>query len=142
MRSVGPLVHVVAGLELAAVRLGQDVDPLQPLHGRDGVPVRDDQSERGSVVETQWLAVHLVGDQDLRRRIGCVGERQGAYEGQVVLVGLREHRLEVVRAVVGALEADLDAVACRVRLLEHVVEEGAGPARGRDRVVAPGFPDG
>ena len=35
------------------------------------------------------LAVHLVGDEDLRRRIGGVGEGQGADEGQVVLVGLR-----------------------------------------------------
>src|SRR5215204_7264993 len=58
VRSVGPLVHVVAGLKLAAVRLGQHGDSLQPLHGRDGVPVRDDESEGGSVVETQWLAVH------------------------------------------------------------------------------------
>ena len=95
------------------------------------------EPERGSVVGAQRLAVHLVGDQDLGRRIGRVGERQRAHEGQVVLVGLREDRLEVVRAVVGALEADVDAVRGRARLLEHLVQEGAGPARGRDGVVAP-----
>ena len=93
------------------------------------------------MVGTQRLAVHLVGDQDLGRRIGCVGERQSADEGQVVLVGVREHRVEVVRAVVGALEADVDAVARGARLLQDVVEEGAGPARGRDGVVAPGLAD-
>ena len=141
VRSVGPLVHVVAGLKLAAVRLGQHVDSRQPLHGRDGVPVRDDESERRSVVETQWLGVHHVGDQDLGRGIGCVGERQSVFEGQVVRVGLREYRLHLVRAVVGALEPDVDAVACGVRLLQHVGEEGAGPACGGDCVAARGFPD-
>ena len=90
---------------------------------------------------TQRLAVHLVGDQDLRRRIGRVGERQRANEGQVVLVGVREDRLEVVRAVVGAFEPDVDAVRGRARLLQHLVQEGAGPARGRDRVVAPWLTD-
>ena len=72
------------------------------------------------MVGVQRLAVHLVGDQDLRRRIGCVGEGERAHEAQVGLVGLRQHRLEVIRAVVGAVEADLDAVRCR-----------AAPARGR-----------
>jgi hypothetical protein len=33
------------------------------------------------VVETEWLAVHRVGDQDLGRGIGRVGERQSAFEG-------------------------------------------------------------
>ena len=49
-RTVRPLVHVVAGLELAGERLGQDVDAREPLDRRDGVPVRHDQSERGAVV--------------------------------------------------------------------------------------------
>ena len=68
--------------------------------------------EGRAVVGTQRLAVHLVGDQDLRGRVGGVGERQGADERQVVLVGVREHGVEVVGAVVGALEAHVDAV-CR-----------------------------
>ena len=48
-----------------------------------------------------------------------------------------EHRVEVVGAVVGAVEAHFDA--CRLRLcpLEHLVQEGAGPSCGRDCVVAP-----
>src|SRR5215211_3044153 len=48
-RPVGPLVHVVARLELAGEPLGQDVDPLQPFHRGDGVPVGHDESERGAV---------------------------------------------------------------------------------------------
>ena len=40
---VGPLVDVVAGLELSGVGLGEDVDALEPLHGGDGVPVGHDQ---------------------------------------------------------------------------------------------------
>ena len=137
--AVGPLVHVVPGLELAGVRLGQDVDPLEPFHRGDGVPVGHDDPEGRSVVGTQRLAVHLVGDQDLRGRIGGVCERQGADEGQVVLVGVGEHGVEVVRAVVGALEAHVDAVCPGTRLLEHLVEQGALPAGGRDGVVAPGL---
>ena len=49
--SIRPLVDVVTRLELAGVRLGQDVDPLQPLHGGNGVPVGHDQPERRPVVE-------------------------------------------------------------------------------------------
>ena len=114
--SVWPLVDVVAGLELAGVRLGQDVDPLQPLHGGDGVPVGHDQPERGAVVGDERLAVHLVGDQDLGRRIGCVGEWERALEAQVGSVGLWRARVEVVGPVVGAVEADFDAVGCRLGL--------------------------
>ncbi len=104
VRAIGPLVHVVAGLELADVRLGQDVDPLQPLHGRDGVPVGHDEPEGRAVVGAQRLAVHLVGDQDLGCRIGGVGERSGTRTKVRSAVSvLREDRLEVVGAVVGAL---------------------------------------
>src|SRR4051794_9253251 len=49
-RAVGPLVHVVAGLELAGERLGQDVDVLEPLDRGDGIPVRNDQAEGRAVV--------------------------------------------------------------------------------------------
>ncbi len=52
MRTIGPLEHVVAGLELARVPLGEDVDPFEPLHGRDGVPVRHDEAEGRPVVGT------------------------------------------------------------------------------------------
>jgi len=45
VRPVGPLVDVVARLELAGEPLGQDVDALQPLHRRDGVPLGNDQPE-------------------------------------------------------------------------------------------------
>jgi hypothetical protein len=89
------------------------------------------------VVGTQRLAVHLVGDQNLRRGIGRPGKGQSADEGQVVPAGLRQDRTEVVRAVVGAFEADVDAVRGRPRLRQHVVQERASPARGGDRVVAP-----
>ena len=66
-------------------------------------------------------------------------ERQGADEGQVVLVGVGEHGVEVVRAVVGALEAHVDTICTGTRLLEHLVQQGASPAGGRDGVVAPGL---
>ena len=95
--TIGPLVDVVAGLELAGVWLGENVDSLQPLDGGDGVPVGHDEPERGTVVGGQWFAVHLVGDQDLRFRIGCVLERERTHEGQVFAVGLRQDGLEVVR---------------------------------------------
>ena len=130
--SIRPFVDVVAGLKLAHVRFGQDVDPLQPFHGGDGVPVGHDQPEGGSVVGGQRLAVHLVGDQDLCRRIGCVGEGERAHEAQVGLVGLRKHRLEVIRAVVGALEADLDAVRCRAGRAPGP-RAGGRPSTGRSR---------
>ena len=89
------------------------------------------------MVGAQGLAVHLVGDQDLGRGIDCVGERERAHEPQVGLVGLWKDRLEVVGAVVGTLEPNLHAVRCRARPLQHLVEEGALPAGGRDRVVTP-----
>ena len=131
----------MAGLELAGVRLGQDVDPCQPFHGGDGVPVGHDEPERGAVVGGERFAVHLVGDQDLRRRIGCVRKGERAHEGQVVRLVSGKDRLEVVRAVVGAFEANLDAVCRRLRLLEDVVQEGARPAGGGDGVVAPRLAD-
>ena len=49
--------------------------------------------------------------------------------------------MEVVRAAVGAFEPHLDTVAGGSGLLEHVAEEGAGPAGGGDGVVAPWFAD-
>src|SRR5207247_5706009 len=81
--TIGPFVDVVAGLKLADVRLGQDVDPFQPLHGCNREPVGHDQPEGSSVVGAERLTVHLVGDQDLGRWIGCVGEGQRAHDGQV-----------------------------------------------------------
>ena len=67
----------------------------------------------------------------------AIDERQGAHERQVVLVGVGEDRGEVVRAVVGAFEPHVDAAGRRLHLLEHVGQAGAGPAGGRDGVVAP-----
>src|SRR5215218_10698041 len=52
-RTIGPLVHVVARLELADVRLGQDVDVLQPFHGGDAVPVGHDEPERRAMVRVE-----------------------------------------------------------------------------------------
>ena len=43
----------------------------------------------------------------------------------------------MVGAVVGSFEANVDAVAGRLHLLQHVVQEGACPAGGRDGVVTP-----
>ena len=45
----------------------------------------------------------------------------------------------MVRAVVGAFEAHVDAVGGRPRLRRARREQGAGPAGGRDGVVAPRF---
>jgi hypothetical protein len=129
----------VAGLELADVRLGQDVDVLEPFHGGDAVPVGHDEPEWCAVVGVERLAVHLVGDQDLGFRIGCVGEGQGPHEGQVGGVDVPKDGVEQVRAVVGASEADLDALRGRSCLLEHLVQQGTGPASGGDGVVTPWF---
>jgi hypothetical protein len=131
----------VAGLELADVRLGQDVDVLEPFHGGDAVPVGHDEPEGRAVVSVERLAVHLIGDQDLGFRIGGVGEGQGPLEGQVGGVDVLKDRVEQVGAVVGAGEADLDARGGRLGLLEHLVQEGAGPASGGDGVVTPWFAD-
>src|SRR4051812_25428450 len=65
MGAVWPLVDVVAGLELPLVRLGDDVDPLEPLDRCHGEPLRHDEPERGPVVPAQRPSVHLVGDEDL-----------------------------------------------------------------------------
>ena len=80
------------------------------------------EAERRSVVGAERLAVHLVGDQDLRRRIGRVGERQRRGRRSGRPARSRQDRAEVVGAVVGALEPDLDAVRRRARLREDVVQ--------------------
>ena len=66
-------------------------------------------------------------------------ERQGAGEGEVVLVGLGEDRLEVVGPVVGALGEDLDPVRRGLDLRQDLVQEGAGPSGRGDGEVTPGF---
>jgi hypothetical protein len=43
------------------------------------------------------------------------------------------------RAVVGAGEADLDALRGRLGLLQHLVQEGTGPPSRGDSVVTPWF---
>src|SRR5205807_7358091 len=43
VRSIRPLVYVMAGLELADVRLRRDIDPFQPFHRRDAVPAGHDE---------------------------------------------------------------------------------------------------
>src|SRR5213078_705259 len=97
--------------------------------------------EGSSVVGAERLTVHLVGDQDLGRWIGCVGEGQRAHERQVGSVALPKDRLEVIGAVVGSLEPNLDAVRRRVRPLQDLVQEGTLPTGGRDRVVPPWLSD-
>ena len=57
-------------------------------------------------------------------------ERERTHEGQVFAVRLRQDGLEVVRAVVGAFEENLDAVRRGLRLLEDVAQERARPAGG------------
>ena len=64
-----------------------------------------------AVIGEEWFAVHLVGDEDPRVRVGGEREGQGADEGQIATVDVGEHRVEVVGAAVGAGEADVDAVA-------------------------------
>src|SRR5918995_785820 len=60
--SIRPFVHVVAGLKLAYVRFGQDVDPLQPFHGGDGVPVGliADHGAPFRLIVPHWYAVASV----------------------------------------------------------------------------------
>lgn len=72
---VRPLVHVVARMELPGERLGEDLDPPQPLHRCDPVPVRHDDAKGCSVIGAEGVPVHLVGDQDPRLRVGREGER-------------------------------------------------------------------
>ena len=141
VRPVGPLVHVVARLELAGEALGQDVDALQPLHRRDGVPVGHDEPEGGAVVGTQRLAVHLVGDQDLRRRIGRVGERQGPSKVRSSLSVSARTGWRWYAPWSAPSKRTSTPSAAGVRLLQHLVQEGAGPARGGDRVVTPWLTD-
>jgi len=137
--SVWPLVDVVAGLELSGIGLGQDVDAFEPLHGGHGVPVRHDDAERGSVVGTEGLAIHRVGDEDPGPSFGRVRQRECADEAEVVPVGVGEDRGEVVSPVVGALEPDVDAARLWGRQRQDVVQGDAGPAGGGDRVVTPRF---
>ena len=76
---VRPLVHVVAGLELAGERLGEHLDPLEPFHRGDRVPVRHDDAEGAPWSGPRGCAVHLVGDQDPR----SAGRRRGPAAGRV-----------------------------------------------------------
>ena len=92
--AVRPLVHVVAGLELADEGLGDDVDSLEPLDGGHGVPVRHDEAHGCPVIGTQRLAVHEVGDEDSRLGIGGLRQREGPDEPQVA-ARLRQHGREV-----------------------------------------------
>ena len=140
MGPVGPLVDVVTGLELAGVGLGQDVEALEPLHGRDGVPVRDDQAERGAVVASERLPVHLVGDKDPRAGSVAVPSGRERVKREVVLVGLGQDRLQVVGPVVGAPGEQLDPVRRRLDHRQDLVQEGAGPAGRGDGEVTPGLP--
>ena len=48
----------------------------------------------------------------------------------------------MIWAVVGAFEAHVDSVGCRLHLLQHIVQEGAGPAGRGDGVVTPRFTGG
>jgi hypothetical protein len=63
---------------VAAERLVDDADLRQPLHRGDGVPMRDDEAQREAVVHRERLAVHGVGQQQLRLA-GCL-QRQAALE--------------------------------------------------------------
>src|SRR3712207_7504032 len=56
--------------------------------------------------------------------------------------GLREDRTQVVGAVIGTLEADVDPVCGGACLLQDLVQERGSPARGPDRVVPPGLAGG
>ena len=89
------------------------------------------------MVGAERFAVHFVGDEDLGRRVSREGQGEGAHERDVVLAGVGEDRLEVIGAVVGALEPHVDAARRRLHVLEHVGQEGAGPARRGDGVIAP-----
>src|SRR3712207_6898294 len=56
--------------------------------------------------------------------------------------GLREDRTQVVGAVIGTLEADVDPVCGGACLCQDLVQEHASPACGRDCVVTPGLAGG
>jgi hypothetical protein len=92
----------VAGLELTGVRLGEDIDALEPFHRGHRVPVGDDHPEGGAVVRPQRFAVHEVGDHDAGVRIGHLCQRQRPDEGQIIPTGFRENRIQVIGAVVGS----------------------------------------
>jgi hypothetical protein len=57
--------------------------------------MRHDESEGGSVVRAEGLAVHRVGDANAGGGIGRVRERQGSDDAQVVPVGVRQDRRQL-----------------------------------------------
>src|SRR5206468_11250227 len=95
------------------------------------------EPEGRSVVREERLAVHLIGNQELRLGVRCEGQGQRPRERQFVPVRIRKDRLQVIGTVVSALEANLDTVRLRLRLLEHLVQIRTRPASSRDSVVPP-----
>ncbi len=125
------VAEAVTGDVLIAHERGlEHPDAGEPLHVRHPVPARDDQAKREAVLRRQRLAVHLVGEEQVRS--ARLGERESA------LVVLLDVALD---AVIQPGERDVDGASQGFRLRQQRRERGPGPRRGSDRAAQPGLAD-
>ena len=116
-------------LLVARERLGQHVDPREPLDVRHPVPPGDQHAQREAVLRRQRRAVDRVRQQ---RAVERDLEREAA------LVGLLDVALH---AAVEAREEHLHRAVEQPRLAEHVAQRHAGPLGGADGLEQPRLAD-
>jgi hypothetical protein len=116
------LLHLLVALE----RLGEEGDPLEPLHVRHPVPAWDDQTQRKAVLRRERLAVDLVGEEHLRPA--------RLVEREAPLVRVLDLALE---PAVEAGEEHLDGAVLDPGLLEERRERRSCPLCVPDRFVEP-----
>src|SRR4051812_23752860 len=106
-------IAVIQRLIKAVERLGSDNNSAEPLYGGHGVPAGDDCPKRESVGRGKFLAIHLVGEQDIR-----LGFAQRHASGIRDLAGWSGGFVDY--ALVGAVENHFD----RACLWSRAFEEG------------------
>jgi hypothetical protein len=115
---------------------------LSHFTGGDGVPMRHDESEEGSVVRAEGPR------RSSRRRCECRRrDRSRARAARLGRCSGRSGRCQAgsasaVGPMIGALEPDVDAIRLRRHPLQNVVQGGAGSAGGRDGIATSGFARG
>jgi hypothetical protein len=128
---VGVAAHAIGdGLLETGERLGDDVDPAQPLHVGHAVPAGRDQPHGIAVLRRQRRATHRVRRQHVL--LAGLGERQAAL---IVLLDPALH------TVIGAGEHDVDRGGIHLRKREDVPQRHARPLGGADRLDQPGLAD-
>ena len=61
-----PLIPILVGLIIPSERPVDQLDFGQPFDGRHGIPARNDEAQRIAVLNGQGLAIHRIGQQQVR----------------------------------------------------------------------------